>query len=65
MKTLTGIYKINVRIDSLVEIRKTILNTIEYIVVNKIDISVMNGKVMISETVLTKHADFFRHVKSI
>lgn len=59
MKTLTGIYKINMRRDSLVEIRKTILNTTEYVVVNKIDISVVNGKTMINETVLTKHADFF------
>jgi hypothetical protein len=65
MKKLTGIYKISTIKGSYVEISKKILNNTEYCLVSRTTVAIINGSIIISETTIRQHKDFFRHVKSI
>jgi hypothetical protein len=65
MKTLTGIFTVNAKIDSFIEINKNFRGYHEYLIVHKSQIIMDNGHIQISEKVFNSHKDFFLTIRSI
>ena len=65
MIRLNSFFTVNRKIGSLVEIVKKIGSVIEYTIVHKDSMYLLNGSIMIQKSVFNKKNDFFRKVRSI
>jgi hypothetical protein len=65
MVQLTGIFTVNATIDNYTEVKKTVNNYSEYIIIHNSNvINTVNG-IYIEKSFIESHKDFFKKIRSI
>jgi hypothetical protein len=65
MVQLTGVFTVNATIDNYTEVKKTVNNYSEYIIIHNSNvINTVNG-IYVEKSFIESHKDFFKKIRSI